>query len=274
MVPDLPDPTSLAWGTEFRSVPGGTTVTTPGSPAEEPYTTESGAASSTVPVRPASGDTSDGSRTPTGTAAVKRARKGRRKSAPEIGLELNSQSHASFKKEYHNKAERERTRKINNSIQEIRSLTGCGETDKVSILESAVLNIMTTNTRQRRLDETPAAISPLFDAMHIALAMVTLENRISGCNPSMAAVIGCSCEELVDSAFLECFHPHDAAQLTQSMRELLAAPISSSGLQTQLWRVLSLRVLRKVSGARKFAQASNVAIDLSFCAYDLSRILQ
>lgn len=46
-------------------------------------------------------------------------------------------SQKNFKKEYHNRAERERTRKINNSIQEIRGLTGCVETDKVSILESA-----------------------------------------------------------------------------------------------------------------------------------------
>ena len=50
---------------------------------------------------------------------------------------VSPNSQKNFKKEYHNRAERERTRKINNSIQEIRLLTGCVETDKVSILESA-----------------------------------------------------------------------------------------------------------------------------------------
>ena len=83
-------------------------------------------------------------------------------------------------------------------------------------------------------------------AMHIALAMVTLESRVSGCNPSMAAVVGCSCEELVDTPFLDCFHPEDASVLAQAMRDLLAVPIAPSTLQAPLWRVLALRVFRKV----------------------------
>ena len=89
--------------------------------------------------------------------------------------------------------------------------------------------------------------------MHIALAMVTLESRVSDCNPSMAAVIGCSCEELVDTAFLDCFHPEDATVLAQTMRELLVVPVSPSGLQAPLWRILSLRVFRKVSSWSSWA---------------------
>lgn len=58
---------------------------------------------------------------------------------------LSPNSQKNFKKEYHNRAERERTRKINNSIQEIRGLTGCVETDKVSILESATKCIADIN---------------------------------------------------------------------------------------------------------------------------------
>ena len=160
-----------------------------------------------------------------------------------------------FKKEYHNRAERERTRKINSSIQEIRVLTGTGETDKVSILENAVTIVKEINAGTYRPPASvqtgrpvaapqamavaavgaaaaPAGaaavgsnawqteISPLFDVMHIAAAMVSLDLRITGSNQSMAAVIGCECAELLEQPFLACFHPEDAGHISRTMRHL------------------------------------------------------
>ena len=107
--------------------------------------------------------------------------------------------------------------------------------------------------------------------MHVAQAMVSLEHRISGCNPSMAAVVGYSCEvsclvdghacncmsamtpilwqELVNLTILECFHVDDGTPILRNMKELLAtaAAAAADGGSVPLWRVLNLRVKRKVS---------------------------
>lgn len=134
-------------------------------------------------------------------------------------------------------------------------LTGTGETDKVSILENAkrVINEIHAGTYRppasvqtgrpipspqamaaaavgRPRMVTAAAggssnawqteISPLFDVMHIAAAMISLDLRITGSNGSMAAVIGCELAELLKQPFLACFHPEDAGHVSRTMRHL------------------------------------------------------
>ena len=68
---------------------------------------------------------------------VKVKKKIRRSSAPDLALAGPSNT-TNFKKEYHNRAERDRTRRINACIQELRVIVGCADSDKVSILQMCV----------------------------------------------------------------------------------------------------------------------------------------
>lgn len=124
-----------------------------------------------------------------GAKSKRRGRtKSRRKSAPDLALAVNpTSSFKTSKKEYHNRAERERTRKINASIQEIKALTGCAEPDKVSILQTAVRLISEMNAsggaaavssptspHQRPPEPSPMeVISPLFDCTSLDARMLS-----------------------------------------------------------------------------------------------------
>jgi hypothetical protein len=61
-------------------------------------------------------------------------KKTRRRSAPDIP----GHQKGAIKKEYHNRAERDRTARINTCIQELRVMVKCPDQDKVSILQMSV----------------------------------------------------------------------------------------------------------------------------------------
>ena len=56
-------------------------------------------------------------------------------------------------------------------------------------------------------------------------------------------------QELVNLTILECFHVDDGTPILRNMKELLAtaAAAAADGGSVRLWRVLNLRVKRKVS---------------------------
>eukprot|EP01052_Picozoa_sp_SAG31_P007405 SAG31_NODE_353_length_17229_cov_8.702160_9_plen_386_part_00 len=147
-----------------------------------------------------SGSIAGTSRTGRGGRGAKRA--GRRSSAPDALVDLGPAATTNFKKENHNRAERERTRKINGIdhcptahtcmccgvesrfcvhpsiitmmrcphatayIYELRDITRCGDGDKVSILQTAVDTVKAALSQKQNHQHSvnnPPAISPLCD---------------------------------------------------------------------------------------------------------------
>ena len=178
--------------------------------------------------------------------------RGRRRSAPEMMLD-RAAPHHDFKKDYHNRSERERTRRINTSIQELRALIQCPETDKASILATAVVYVsgMVASRKQQAAERT-MEISPVFDMMQLAVAMLDLDARVVDCNDTFARFLGRVRDEVAAHELLGLIVPEDTAALSAAMQALVVQ------VPTPSWNLFSMRFVSKDN-----AQVLQVACRLS-----------
>ena len=73
-------------------------------------------------------------------------------------------------------------------------------------------------------------MSPLFDGMHLAVALVGLDMRFMDCNDSILALLGYAREELTRSAItlVDCFHEDSRAAVTSTLAQLMSNAQSPS----------------------------------------------